>query len=556
MAKNMGRFSLRRIMDKQTQVVLFSSTAIALYGYDQGMMSLINTNYNYLSTMGIAPDSPVVGVIVSVYYLGCAVGAVLASKFADARGRKPGIFACLATASLGNLLMFVAGMGSSSSIGSKGALATMLVGRVIMGLGVGGIDAVVPVYSSELQEDDSRGTALAQEFQANILGLNMAFIINVCITHSLSKWSEWAWRVPIIVMQIYPVLLFAGASLFPETPRWCVLQNDPERAKKAIRRVFGADEVEDRIAELTAAHKKEQEEGMISYTDMLWPGGSQFHPTVVTVMGQVNQALTGYGAVSVYGPQIFELLGFPVQIAEYITLGNYVFYFIMMTGAWLLIDRIGRRTLMIHGAVWLAISFALLTILGGLAYNRLRLDIPLLATGVPGIVVLYLATSVFGIGWLVPPWLIPTEIYPSTARAQGAAVSVIVWGLANFAVTLLTPIMFNNLEYYLFLVFAATNAFAGLWTYLYCPESGHRTFEENQAFFTEAAKEGSWVVKRVNGGEFRVLPGRVEELEEEVEVDVEEGDSGRKKKETKRKTKAKRDAHDETEPLLGRSSIS
>jgi len=132
---------------------------------------------------------------------------------------------------------------------------------------------------------------------------------------------------------------------------------------------------------------------------------------------------------------------------------------------------------------------------------------------------------------------------------------VIVWGLANFAVTLLTPIMFNNLEYYLFLVFAATNAFAGLWTYLYCPESGHRTFEENQAFFTEAAEEGAWIVKRVRAGEFRVLPGKVEELEEEEVVDVEEGDNGRRKKEKKRKTKAKRDAHDETEPLLGRSSI-
>ena len=55
--------------DKQTQVVLFSSTAIALYGYDQGMMSLINTNYNYLATMGIASDSPIVGVVVGIYYL-------------------------------------------------------------------------------------------------------------------------------------------------------------------------------------------------------------------------------------------------------------------------------------------------------------------------------------------------------------------------------------------------------------------------------------------------------------------------------------------------------
>ena len=98
------------------------------------MMSLINTNDSYLAAMGITEESPVVGVIVSIYYLGCAVGAVLASAFADAKGRKLGIFACLATASLGNLLMFVAGMGG---MGQKVALITMMAGRVVMGLGVG-----------------------------------------------------------------------------------------------------------------------------------------------------------------------------------------------------------------------------------------------------------------------------------------------------------------------------------------------------------------------------------------------------------------------------------
>jgi MFS family permease len=129
----MGRLmSISRYMNKQTEIVLFSSTAIALYGYDQGMMSLINTNYDYLHTVGLAEDDPMVGVIVSVYYLGCAVGAVITSTFADAKGRRPGIFACLATASLGNLVMFIAGLG-----GTKGALALMLIGRIVMGLGVG-----------------------------------------------------------------------------------------------------------------------------------------------------------------------------------------------------------------------------------------------------------------------------------------------------------------------------------------------------------------------------------------------------------------------------------
>lgn len=116
------------------------------------------------------------------------------------------------------------------------------------------------------------------------------------------------------------------------------------------------------------------------------------------------------------------------------------------------------------------------------------------------------------------------EIYPSTARAQGSAVSVVIWGIANFAVTLLSPIGFNNLDYWLFLIFAATNAFAGLWTWvsclllkrfsiiadhcpqLYSPETGGRSFEENQGFFEDAKEEKTWRVHKVGRGEFKDMP--------------------------------------------------
>ncbi|KKY19232.1 putative mfs monosaccharide transporter [Phaeomoniella chlamydospora] len=497
-------FHLSDLLKKKEEIVLFSSVAIALYGYDQGMMSLINTNFHYLKTMGIGPEDPLVGIIVSVYYLGCTLGAVLASWFSDAKGRKPGIFACLATASLGNLLMFIAGLGFK-----KGGLELMLIGRIVMGLGVGGIDAVVPIYSAELASDHSRGKALAKEFQANIFGLNMAFIINVCLTHALGKWNQWAWRLPIIIMQVYPFLMFAVAYRLPETPRWYVLRGRPDAAKRSLDDVFGPERGSEILDQIISAHEEEEKKGQIGYIDMLNPSHAQFHPTCVVVMGQINQALTGYGAVSVYGPQIFELLGFGVAKAEFITLGNYIFYFIMMTLAWILIDRLGRRRLMIYGAGILSISFGLLAVLGGLAYNQPKLHIDTLGPAIPGVIILYFATITFGIAWLVPPWLIPTEIYPSTARAQGSAISVIIWGLANFAVTLLTPIGFNNLNYMLFLVFAVTNGFAAWWTDWYCPESGGRSFEENQEFFEEARKKkGSWRVMKVKGGRWLDMPDR------------------------------------------------
>lgn len=159
-------------------------------------MSLINTNEDYLTTMGITSSSPLVGVIVSIYYLGTAVGAILGSLFADRFGRKPSIFGCLALSALGNLIMFVSGLGGEWK--GNSAMMVMFVGRVVMGLGVGGLDSVVPVYSSELSEDDARGRALAQEFQANILGLNVAFAVNLVATHQLGKSNEVSSSQPLL----------------------------------------------------------------------------------------------------------------------------------------------------------------------------------------------------------------------------------------------------------------------------------------------------------------------------------------------------------------------
>lgn len=148
-------------VSQKTLIVLFSSIAISLYGYDQGMMSLVNTNRSYLRTMDISEDSRYVGLIVSVYYVGCIAGAVIASYWADKKGRKPSILACLVMSMVGNLLMFIPGIYPIQSDNTWGgwSRALMLTGRVVLGLGIGGIDATIPVYSSEISKDGARGSA-------------------------------------------------------------------------------------------------------------------------------------------------------------------------------------------------------------------------------------------------------------------------------------------------------------------------------------------------------------------------------------------------------------
>jgi hypothetical protein len=245
------------------------------------MMSLINTNYSYLQTMRMKKESPIVGIIVSVYYLGCTLGAVIASWLADKKGRKTSIFTCLATTSLGNLLMFISGLSTNgSSPWNGGALACMLGGRVVMGLGVGGIDAVIPVYSSELSSDGARGRALAQEFQMNIFGLLMAYSINLGVTLGLGEESQWAWRTPILVMQIYPILLMSFISRLPESPRWFISKERKNDAKKALETIYDKGDAKSKLDELQEAQDNESGK-KVRYEDMLLPGGSQFHPVSI-----------------------------------------------------------------------------------------------------------------------------------------------------------------------------------------------------------------------------------------------------------------------------------
>jgi hypothetical protein len=99
----------------------------------------------------------------------------------------------------------------------------------------------------------------------------MAFILNVILTHNLGKKSEWAWRVPIIAMQIYPIILFAVIAQLPETPRWHILREQEDKAKYSIATVFWEDEVDNRFKELSEAHNKEMEEAGASWGKMLWP---------------------------------------------------------------------------------------------------------------------------------------------------------------------------------------------------------------------------------------------------------------------------------------------
>lgn len=122
----------------------------------------------------------------------------------------------------------------------------------------------------------------------------MAFAINLGVTAGLGKWNQWAWRVPIIAMQVYPLSLLLFIGELPESPRWLAFHGKKDHAIKSLERVYDEDAAKKRCDELLK-NAEEEADKKAGYRQMLTPGHPQFHPTIVTIMGQVNQALTGYG---------------------------------------------------------------------------------------------------------------------------------------------------------------------------------------------------------------------------------------------------------------------
>ena len=95
------------------------------------------------------------------------------------------------------------------------------------------------------------------------------------------------------MMQIYPVLLLSFIYRLPETPRWLISKERDEDAHDALEDIYGKEDADAKLEELKSASEEEASQ-TVNYSDMILPSGSQFHPTVVTVMGQINQALTGF----------------------------------------------------------------------------------------------------------------------------------------------------------------------------------------------------------------------------------------------------------------------
>jgi len=419
-----------------------------LFGYDTGVVSgallFLHTSFGNVSSF----DKELV---TGLLLVGAAVGAFASGRLSDRIGRRPVI---LLTAAV-----FVIGVLGAAFSPELWVLIAM---RFVIGLAVGSASMAVPLYISEVAPPRVRGALVS----FNQLALTMGILIAFLVDYALS--SSAAWRLMFGLAAIPAVLLFVGMLTQAESPVWLVTHGQMEEARSVLVRVRSRDhDVDGEIAEISALGQRTS-----SYRELLRPDVRKV--VVIGVLLAVFQQITGINTVIYYAPTLLHQAGLGNSASLLANVGNGIVNVGMTVIAIRLIDKVGRRVLLIGGTVGMAVALFVVAATFAVSGNTLGHTAAIVA-----VASLAVYTGSFAIGLGPVFWLLISEIYPARIRGKSMSIATIAnWG-ANFVVaisflTLLNTI--SNAGAFFLLGFLSLIAVAYFWKKV--PETKGLTLEE------------------------------------------------------------------------------
>lgn len=431
-------------------VALVGALGGMLFGYDTGAIS---GAILYLKQQ-FALSSALQEVVTSIALAGAAVGAVLGGPLADRYGRRRIIVA--------NAAMFILG---SLATAFAQDVPWLIGGRLFIGAAIGIASFVAPLYLSEMAPAKIRGALVSLNQVALTAGILISYLVDYAFAHP----GGWHWMFGLGVV---PALaLGIGILLMPASPRWLVMRGRVDEARRALTRIRGARAaVDDELAEIRKSLAVQRHTGLAM---LLQPQLRM--PLIVGMALAALQQVTGINTVIYYAPTIFQFAGFgSANAAIFATLGVGVVNVLATLVAVWLIDRVGRRPLLLIGEVGMMASLVVL----GLGFF-FRGDT---ATGwiTAGSLMTYVGFFAIGLGPVF--WLMIAEIYP--LRARGSAMSVATF--VNWITNLLVALTFLSLvgafgEAITFWLYAALALCAVVFTWSLVPETKGHTLEEIEA---------------------------------------------------------------------------
>ncbi|KAJ7771461.1 hexose transport-related protein [Mycena metata] len=475
------------------RLAIITTLGALCYGYEQGAYSQVLVMDAFVSNpkfSRIANDSSFKGWSVSTLGLGGWAGALSNGYLCDTISRRW-------TLLVGALICC---LGTALTTGAQNA-AWMFVGRFFIGWAVGSLSAAVPLYNSEISPPELRGTIVSIQQLAIVTGICISFWVGYG-TNFISETNSVSWRVCLAGQGVPAIALALLSFTLPYTPRWLIRKGRGDDALKTLawlrkmpedseiiqleyteiqaEAMFEAEMTAERFPKLVGGGPLTEFKLQVAQFGELFTTIHMFKRTATACLTQFFQQMSGIDAIVYYAPTIFQSLGLHGRTVSLLAAGVIGVVFVISTfPAIATIDHVGRRPLLIIGGSGMALMLILIAALTATYQPEWNDDAAAWTTAT--FIWIYVAS--FGMSWGPVSWTVISEVFPLSTRAHGVALAASANWMTNFLVSLVVPVMLENITYgtYLFfLMFMLMGIAFAIWV---LPETFGKSLEEMDLAF-------------------------------------------------------------------------
>ncbi|KAF6135102.1 hypothetical protein GIB67_040413 [Kingdonia uniflora] len=479
---------------KITPIVIIScimaATGGLMFGYDVGVSGGVTSMPDFLKKF-----FPVVyrkakeGGVKSNYCKYDNQGLQLFTSSLYLAGLTSTFFASYTTRRLGRkLTMLIAGIFFIIGVVLNAAaqdLAMLIVGRILLGCGVGFANQAVPLFLSEIAPTRIRG-GLNILFQLNItIGILFANLIN----YGTAKIKGgWGWRLSLGLAGVPALLLTIGSILVVDTPNSLIERGHLDKGKSVLRKIRGTDNIEPEFLELVEASRVAKE---VKHPFRNLLKRKNRPQLIIAIALQIFQQFTGINAIMFYAPVLFDTLGFGSDASLYSAVITGAVNVVSTVVSIYSVDKLGRRVLLLEAGFQMFFSQVVIGILLGI---KLKDNSDGLPKGYAILVVVLVCTFVSAFAWSWGPlgWLIPSETFPLETRSAGQSITVCVNLLFTFVIAQAFLSMLCHFKFGIFLFFSGWVLIMSFFVLFLLPETKNIPIEE----MTEKVWKRHWYWKR------------------------------------------------------------
>ena len=379
-----------------------------LFGYDTGVISgalIFMRNQFHLTPEGE-------GLVVSGVLFGATFSSMISGRLTDYFGRKKVILGTAFLFSIGSIVTAFAP-----------SVEALVAGRVVLGLAIGVASFAAPLYISEMSPAAIRGALVSLNQLAITIGILLSYFVDYLFSATAN------WPAMVAIGAVPGIVLGIGIFALPESPRWLVLNQKEQIASDVLKRIRNTDQIDSELNDIKNSLSEEKGDWRELFAPHLRPA------LIVGVVLGMFQQITGINTVVYYAPSIYKAAGLTSDSVSILaTTGMGIVMVLMTIVSLFLIDRLGRRPLLIIGNIGMALSLAALSLSFLFHINAEALK----WIGV-GSTLIYVAFFAISLGPVC--WILISEIYPLRIRGFAMSIATSVLWLSNLIVSFSFPVL-------------------------------------------------------------------------------------------------------------------